>query len=235
VSGRIIEQRNVPEGLFLGRHKNDDPRNANYPYRPRTTAVTRSVAHHLFGGILKQRAGNCTCNALAYAANAQPNHKAGKFYKESDTEFWYEECTAIDPFTGRWYRDGRQGSEDTGSDEVSACKIGVKEEVIVRYEHIEATVGNLVQVLQERPGNIGINWYEGMFNPNSNGFVEPDPHDSIAGGHEVAITEVSLEHMYFVFPQSWGRLWGQRGFGKFSFSTMERLLKEDGDLVVPIA
>jgi hypothetical protein len=242
VAYEIRELPNNP--LPLGRHFNQDPRSANYAYDPHARGVvvgaTKSRKHRVYGGmdgILDQsirNLGDCTCCMLVYAKRCGKNHKPhDHVLMDSDAEKAYEIATVIDPFPG-YYKPGDPKSEDTGSDGTSACNAGIQLKWITRFEHVDPTLDNLIQALQEFGVGQGTNWYKGMFNPNSRGFVEPAPHDVIAGGHEYLINEVNLQEEWFGFPQSWGFDWGINGYGKMSFPTVRRLLSEDGDLVIPI-
>lgn len=79
------------------------------------------------------------------------------------------------------------------------------------------------------PAIIGINWYTGMFQPNSDGFIKIS--GLLAGGHCCLLTSVNLRKEYFVLHNSWGESWGDGGKAKIDFATMRRLLREDGEAV----
>ena len=82
---------------------------------------------------------------------------------------------------------------------------------------------------------IGINWYEGMFDP---GYVKDAtgtyritvvPTGAIAGGHCLLVNGVNVEAQVYRLKNSWGRGWGANGRASISFSNMARLLSEDGE------
>lgn len=79
------------------------------------------------------------------------------------------------------------------------------------------------------PGVAGINWYDGMFYPDSNGFIKPT--GPLAGGHAIIVRGISIPKQYVLLSNSWGRNWGLNGDCKLSFADFERLLKEDGEFV----
>lgn len=79
------------------------------------------------------------------------------------------------------------------------------------------------------PAVIGINWYEGMFNMQEDGFIYPT--GSIAGGHCCLLTQINMKEEYFTLHNSWGDGWADMGAAKISFKTMRRLLAEEGEAV----
>ena len=79
------------------------------------------------------------------------------------------------------------------------------------------------------PAVLGVNWYEGMMEPDDKGFVHPT--GKIAGGHCILNRAVDMKNERFRLPNSWGRSWGTDGECFLSFKDMERLQKEDGEAV----
>lgn len=79
----------------------------------------------------------------------------------------------------------------------------------------------------EGPAVLGLNWYEGMMQPDHDGVIRPT--GKVAGRHCVAVTAQDVDDEMFSIPQSWGRSHGDNGWVRISFSDMERLLGEDGE------
>jgi hypothetical protein len=213
----------------LGRHLNQDPRNANYPFVRRVTGPTKSQLFVVVAGSLNQkRLGSCTGNAITHCCNCNPLHRhETKLFREVDAKKVYSRATQLDPF------DGEYPPDDTGSDGTSACNAALEFGMITRFEHPEASVDGMIEALQDGPIAIGINWYNGMFHPDSNGFVNISPSDYVAGGHAICVRGVDLASQFFTFQQSWGKTWGLKGSGRIPFPTANRLMKEDGEVVAP--
>lgn len=102
-------------------------------------------------------------------------------------------------------------------------------------EELALTVGYLGPVV------IGINWYEGMFNPNSKGFIEPTGR--VAGGHAILVNSLRVRTRtrtseWYELVNSWGDSWGIRGPDgrggacRISREHMDRLLRERGEAVI---
>jgi hypothetical protein len=83
-------------------------------------------------------------------------------------------------------------------------------------------------VLNLGPVVVGTNWYNGMFYPNRNGLIKISGR--IAGGHAYVINGVNTVTRLFRIKNSWGKSWGQSGHAYISFTDMERLIRENGEI-----
>lgn len=91
------------------------------------------------------------------------------------------------------------------------------------------------------PVVIGVDWYDGMWNVDAEGFIRPTGH--IQGGHCVCLTQVrvvrkldgqvDLLRSYVTGINSWGRGWGRDGFFKIALIDLS-VLMVGGDFCVPI-
>lgn len=77
------------------------------------------------------------------------------------------------------------------------------------------------------PMVLGTNWYEGMFRPDSAGYVTVA--GALMGGHCYCLGAVDLNRGFFRIDNSWGHDWGFRGSAMIRFSDVERLLHEQGE------
>ena len=87
-------------------------------------------------------------------------------------------------------------------------------------------------VLTKGPVVVGTNWYNDMFWPNSEGLIKVGGAN--AGGHAYLINGVNTKTKLFRIKNSWGQSWGIKGRAWISFSDMERLIHEDGEVLLGV-
>jgi hypothetical protein len=93
------------------------------------------------------------------------------------------------------------------------------------FTHLDTQLG----IGYEGPGICGSDWYSGMDETDSNGFIHVT--GSIEGGHCYLFLGVNLEEEYFTILNSWGT-WGIDGTGraKLSFTDYEKLRTNQGEM-----
>ena len=84
------------------------------------------------------------------------------------------------------------------------------------------------------PAVLGINWYDGMMNPDPDGRIQPT--GPYLGGHAILAYAVSEKHKRVYLHNSWGPEWGRPTAAScwLSFDDMDRLLHEEGEACVPV-
>lgn len=78
------------------------------------------------------------------------------------------------------------------------------------------------------PVVFGLNWYTGMMEMDSNGFLHPT--GIIEGGHAILGNSVNVKQRWVGFHNSWGGAVN----GKISFDDLDTLLHEQGESMIPI-
>jgi hypothetical protein len=209
----------------LGRTLWHDSKSLQYPAR--TTAI-KTVKHRHYGPVLDQgNLGSCTGNSISQVLNTAHAHKTGhKLYTEKDAINFYHRGTLVDEFTGDYPPD------DSGSSGNGVCLAALQDGVLASYDHAFG-IDHALGALSLQPVMIGINWYNSMFDPDSNGFLTIA--NGIAGGHEPCLVGINLKGEFVWLLNSWGASWALKGFAKLRFADLDRLLQEDGDVTVPVA
>lgn len=82
------------------------------------------------------------------------------------------------------------------------------------------------------PAVLGLNWYQGMYEPDADGYIRPT--GELMGGHCLLARGISLRNNHFLLHNSWGTEWGINGTCFISFEDIERLLYEQGEACVPM-
>jgi hypothetical protein len=101
------------------------------------------------------------------------------------------------------------------------------------------------------PAVLGVDWHSGMMAPDLNGYLHVN--DDIVGGHAILargvrikyrkgmasianrMESVDLDASYITLHNSWGKDWGNNGTAKISLTDMDKLLRNYGEAVIPIA
>lgn len=234
-----IYKRLIPEAgpvildRRLGRHVEHDPRSKNFPAEGAPQIV--DVLHAAFGLPLNQGSlGSCTANALAGAANTQPNFTGALALAR--TKLWvypHDELDAVDLYEKETADEGQPyPPNDPGGSGLAVCKAARELAWIERYAHA-FSLDAALRALVLRPVITGINWYTSFDSPDSNGLVAIAPGATVRGGHEVVVVGIDTESQMIALWNSWGLVWGSGGKFYMSYATWEQLLAEDGDVTVP--
>lgn len=228
--------------FHLGRNVKHDPRSRNFPFRSslqlsevEDVEIEWDVA---IPPLDQMSLGSCTgnagtadeaTNALEYVGGT--NDPLSRAPLDEDYAIaLYSEATAIDDYQGTY------PPNDTGSDGLSIAKALKSRGLITSYEHI-FSLSTAILAIHHGPFITGINWYEGMFDPDPRGVVTISGR--IAGGHEPTVIGRKKYFIsqgdslfYWKLRNSWGSSWGDSGNFYMSDATYERLLSEDGDATV---
>jgi hypothetical protein len=244
----LIEQHHRP-GRPLGRHVEHDPRSLAYahPVLPRT--AIKSVSWTRRVPVLDQgQLGSCTGNAatgalgtdsagrtatptvLVTAAGADASHglfTAGEHALDEDFAVaLYSLATVLDSFSGTY------PPTDTGSSGVGVAKALKALGLASSYTHA-FSIGALNTALQAGPVIIGINWYNSMFDPRSDGQIVVDTTSGLAGGHELELNAYDATTGEYEVTNSWASSWGVGECGYFTTAALSQLLSLQGDVTVP--
>jgi C1A family cysteine protease len=54
----------------------------------------------------------------------------------------------------------------------------------------------------------------------------------VLGGHAYVINGIDIDKKLFRIKNSWGQRWGKNGFAFISFTDMEKLIRENGEICI---
>lgn len=83
------------------------------------------------------------------------------------------------------------------------------------------------------PVVIGVNFYQSMFNLDSEGYMRITPGSALAGGHCMLLIGWNEQRGRFRGLNSWGGSWGQAGRFWLAGETAARLFSENGEVCTP--
>lgn len=117
-----------------------------------------------------------------------------------------------------------------GTSVLSLCKELKAEGLISSYRWC-FSVDDVVHALSTG-GTVmaGTDWYEGMFDPDENGYVPLT--GNVVGGHSYLLRGVAVTREHVRFRNSWGAGWGLNGDGRLRWADLERLIDQQGEFAV---
>ena len=139
----------------------------------------------------------------------------------------YDAARAVDRSEGRNY--------DSGATVLAGMKACQRAKYFSKYVWCFGIDDTINWIVRRGPVVLGINWYEGMFEPNPEGLLRIS--GGIAGGHAILANGFWPAHPKFgdvlVLTNSWGRDWGLNGRCYLPVEDATRLLSEDGEVAAP--
>jgi hypothetical protein len=124
------------------------------------------------------------------------------------------------------------GEDYEGSSVLGGIKAGVEKKWYGSYRWGFGLDDAILALGYHGPGVAGLNWYSGMMDIDSKGFIHPT--GQVEGGHAILINQVNVKGHYVGLFNSWSKSWGRNGSCYLSFDDFARLLKEDGEFCIPV-
>jgi len=138
-------------------------------------------------------------------------------------ERFYNACQRIDKWPG-------EEPKYRGTSVRAGAKILKSLGIINEYRWAFTVQSMIRTVLTLGPMVVGTKWYAGMEKPNRRGAITLRGRQR--GGHAYIINGVDTKHRFFRIKNSWGRKWGDSGYGYLRFEDMQKLLSIGGDACI---
>jgi hypothetical protein len=214
----------------LARLRQFDERSRNFPVRDlvkskQPRSFTWGCSQHLDQG----SEGACVGFSFAHELIAKPSPVKG-ITAQFAIEKIYWEAQKSDPWDGGSYPGAKPKYE--GTSVLEGVKAVQKLGYITEYRWAFGLDDLVMAVSQCGPAILGINWYDGMFDPHSCGYLHVG--GELAGGHAILCRGVNVKGRYFLLHNSWGPNWGVKGDARISWEDIERLLHEGGEACIPV-
>lgn len=206
----------------LGRIPELDPRSKKYPIRKLLAATKpRSYTWECPTWLNQGQEGSCVGFAFAHEAIARPvrvQNVTGAVAREV-----YHSAQLLD----QW-----PGEEEEGTSVLGGAKACVKRGWYKEYRWAFSLDDVIMSLGYHGPVVLGVDWYEGMIETDSKGFVRRE--GDIAGGHAILACGVNLKRKIVRLHNSWGQGWGINGDCFISFDDLDKLLIAQGEACVPL-
>lgn len=164
--------------------------------------------------------GACVGFACAHSLATTPRRRTPTTQSEAFT--FYRQAQRFDQWPGEAYE---------GSSVLGGMQALLDDGLVRRYRWALTMPELLHAVSYVAPVVIGVNWYEGMFEPDEQGYLRREGY--LAGGHALVVGGISLARQALFLFNSWGRSWGLDGGAWITFADMATLMAEDGEFAVP--
>lgn len=198
-----------------------DERSRNYPIRTLVTATRpRSYTWRVSAWLDQGTEGACVGFAWNHEAAARPVVRQVTHAAARQT---YLRAQQLDQWPGEAY---------SGTSVIAGAKAMQERGWLQEYRWAFSLDDLILAVGYKGPAVLGLDWYQGMFRPDSDGYLRPTGR--LMGGHAILCHAVSVRERYFWLWNSWGRGWGVGGRAKISFDDLAGLLAAGGEACVPV-
>jgi len=229
MTGSNMKDGTTTQDRRLDRLVQFDERSRNYSVREIIDAQKpRSYTWSLTTRLDQGSDGACVGFSWTHELAARPVEVKGV---SNDTALGiYYEAQRLDDWPGGEY----PGADErySGTSVLAGAKAVQKLGFIQEYRWAFSLEEALTAVSRKGPGILGTNWYSGMFEPDSKGFVRPTGY--IAGGHAILVRGVNVKDKTVRLSNSWGTEWGINGDCFMTWDDFERLLYENGEFCIPV-
>lgn len=205
-----------------------DERSRNYPIRAMIapTIKPRSYTWRCDDVLDQGPDGACVGFAFTHEMIARPAEVGGldaAFAKQA--VYW--EAQKLDQWPGGAYPGASPFYE--GTSVLAGAKRAVALGAAEAYRWSFSLGDLILGIGYHGPAVLGVNWYESMFSPDGDGFI--DVTGPVAGGHAILCMAVNIRGGFFTLQNSWGDDWGIEGRCRIAFDQMDLLLRDRGEAV----
>lgn len=167
------------------------------------------------------REGACVGHAQTRIAASRTGLRAPDLSQHSFG--WYKAAQQIDEWPGENY---------SGTSVRAGGEIGLKAGHYKEYRWAFGIDQALEALTTVGPLVLGIPWYDSMYETDDEGWINVS--GTKVGGHAIDADYINWRYEYVELPNSWGLGYGKQGVGRMSFETLDQLLREGGEVQVPI-
>ena len=206
----------------LGRIPQFDEKSRDFDIRAVTPLGPRSYTWACPANLDQKQTSECVAYSWSHELIAKPKPKT-LAWSPHDI---YTQAQKIDEWPGEDY---------DGTSVLAGVKILQQMGYIGEYRWGFTSRDGITGVSRHGPGVIGITWRDDMWETDLNGYVHWS--GSQAGGHAILVRGVSLTRQAVLLHNSWGADWGGTtkgpGTAWFSFTDLDKALKDDGEFCIP--
>lgn len=221
----LLKNGTTVEDPRLDRLPEFDERSKNWPIRAAVVgAQLRGYGWSVRHWLDQHQEGACVSFAWHHEALALP--KRAKFADDDEATLRARERYRVMQTMDEW-----PGEDYEGTSVLAGAKVMQSLGYFTEYRWAFTLTDLLLAVGYEGPVVMGTDWYEGMYRPDSQGYLHPE--GEVVGGHAWLISSVSMHYKRVTMWNSWGADWGMNGRAYLDFADLEKLLLSGGECCVP--
>ena len=226
-----IKLRNgsVTEDIRLDRIERFDERSRQFPVSytwSKEKKKLRSYTWRCNEWLDQGKEGACVGYGISHELASRPSEVQDLTNSYAKEQIYWE-AQKIDPWEGGAYPGNSSFYE--GTSVLAGVKIAQKLGWFDEYRWAFSLEDLQLGVGHNGPAVMGLAWYQGMYQPDSKGYIKPTGKK--VGGHCLLCNAISVKKERFTLHNSWGKSWGKNGECYISFDDMDKLLKQRGEAV----
>lgn len=192
------------------------------------------------------REGRCVEYAICHDLLAKPKQVSTTLVQQIlDGKRIYWPAQQEDQWPGGSYEGGDPSYE--GTSVLAGVKVAARLGFYQEYRWALTLEGAVLGLGYIGPLILGVNWYEGCFQPDNFGWIrltgeQQGGHSILAIGiklvakadslHVTDFASLDLDRSFILLHNSWGQDWGINGRAKMSLQDFDRLRQEDGEVCI---
>lgn len=200
-----------------------DERSRNFPIRQLIDAAAQPRSYTWSCSILLDQGQEGACAGFSVTHEAAARPVTVKNLTETDARQIYKRAQQLDEWPGENYE---------GTSVLAAIKSAKERGWYGEYRWAFGINDLILALGYKGPAVLGINWYEGMLDPDNSGHIHAT--GELVGGHAILANGVNVAKKYVRLHNSWGPSWGLNGECLISIADLDRLLHEEGEACIPI-
>ena len=222
-----LRDGSIVEDVRLDRIAMFDERSRSFPIRTMLKASRpRSYTWRCLNWLDQGREGACVGFGIGHELIARPAEAKTVDYSYARQQIYWE-AQRIDPWAGGAYPGASPFYE--GTSVLAGVKVARRLGWFESYRWAFGLEDLMMGVGYNGPAVLGLAWFEGMFWPDSDGYIHPTGR--CVGGHCILCRAVNVKARRFTLRNSWGKGWGMDGDCYVTFEEMDTLLRQRGEAV----
>lgn len=207
----------------FGRHPEFDARSRQFPIRALIAKGTVPRSYTWSCPIVLDQGSTPACTGFSVTQEAAARPVKVPNLTNAIAQAVYRRAKQLDEWPGENY---------DGSSVLGAMKAGTERKWYKEYRWAFSIDDLVLAVGYKGPAVLGIEWYEGMSDPDAKGIIRPT--GGLQGGHAILCNGYNIKTQLFRLHNSWGPSWGKNGECFISKADLATLLKREGEACIPV-